>query len=497
MKSQLAHSQDTKPWQQPKPLTMRPAGPGFPVHVLPKMVKDAVIEVQKNVKAPAALVAGSALSAMSLAAQAHFDVRRAPRLSGPIGLFILQIADSGERKTSCDDYFITPIDEWQAQELAQTAAQQQAFDAKEAAQRARRDGLLAAMTRLTEEGEDCGDLERQLQELETNPAEKPKSPEILLVDETPESLAARLYDWPSVGVISSEAGLVFGSHAMNPDAVTRNLSQLNALWDGQTLSIGRKTSQNIKVRNARLTIGLQVQPMLFREFIRRAGLIARGSGFFSRFLISEPESTQGSRFFEDPTEHIPTLDEMHARIFQLLSEEPALHPNGGLSPKVLDLSPDAKAYWVAYHDKIEHRLGPGGPFFEIRDLASKSAENAARLAAVLHAFTPQPGDHIELGTMESACEISHWYLEEAKRVLATYQPSPDLLDAMELETWILERSTQGIVPVTKVQQCITPTRLRSKARLERPLALLEQLHRVRRRKIGNKTHVEVNPHLLS
>lgn len=58
------------------------------------------------------MVASSALAAISLAVQAQIDAKRADKLTGPVGLFFLTIADSGERKTTCDAFFSSPIREY-------------------------------------------------------------------------------------------------------------------------------------------------------------------------------------------------------------------------------------------------------------------------------------------------------------------------------------------------------------------------------------------------
>jgi putative DNA primase/helicase len=86
----------------------------YPIDALPDSIRLAVQEVEGFVKAPLAMVAGSALASISLAAQAHIDVERADRLCGPTGLFFLTIADSGERKTTCDSFFSQPISAFEA-----------------------------------------------------------------------------------------------------------------------------------------------------------------------------------------------------------------------------------------------------------------------------------------------------------------------------------------------------------------------------------------------
>ena len=60
------------------------------------------------VQCPPALAACSALSALSLAGQALADVQRADELKGPTSLYLLAVAESGERKTTCDSLFLAP-----------------------------------------------------------------------------------------------------------------------------------------------------------------------------------------------------------------------------------------------------------------------------------------------------------------------------------------------------------------------------------------------------
>ena len=92
-------------WPAPEPLTRVTVAAPYPVDALPEVVRLAVQEVQGFAKSPVAMVACSALANLSLAAQAHYDVARAEKLTGPIGLYFLVVAESGERKSTCDGIF--------------------------------------------------------------------------------------------------------------------------------------------------------------------------------------------------------------------------------------------------------------------------------------------------------------------------------------------------------------------------------------------------------
>ncbi len=85
-----------------------PAEP-YPRTALPLVIRQAVAEVSGFVQAPVALVAASALGAVSLACQGFVDIERARTLLGPTSLFLLSIASSGERKSTCDGYFSSAI----------------------------------------------------------------------------------------------------------------------------------------------------------------------------------------------------------------------------------------------------------------------------------------------------------------------------------------------------------------------------------------------------
>ena len=103
-------------WSEPQSLTAKVEAESYPIEALPNLIRHAVSEVVGFVKAPEAMVAMSALSALSLASQALADVKRADKLEGPIGLFTMTIANSGERKTTCDGFFTNAIREYEKQQ---------------------------------------------------------------------------------------------------------------------------------------------------------------------------------------------------------------------------------------------------------------------------------------------------------------------------------------------------------------------------------------------
>jgi putative DNA primase/helicase len=483
-------------WREPQPLAEKIEPEPYPVDALPDVIRAAVEEVAAFVKAPVPMVASCALAALSLAAQAHADVQRAERLKGPVGLYLLTIADSGERKSTCDGFFSRAIREWDAAQAEAAKPAQTAYRAAIEAWEARRGGIKDAIRSAAKRQKPTASLQAELRDLEQEKPEAPRVPRLLYGDATPESLAYGLArQWPSGGVLSAEAGIVFGGHAMGRESVMRNLALLNTLWDGESLSVDRRTSESFTVRGARLTVALQVQEPTLREFFARSGALARGTGFLARFLIAWPESTQGQRPFTDAPDNWPALAAFNRRIAALLEHPAPVDDGGGLCPAVLSLAPEAKAAWVEYHDAIERELARGGELYDVRDVASKSADNAVRLAALFQMFSGTVGA-VGIEAFESAAPIAAWHLHEARRFFGELALPPEMADAARLDGWLIEtcqRERSMSVPTREAQR-LGP--VREKMRLEAALRELAEIDRVLVVQDGRRKRIEVNPLLV-
>lgn len=484
-------------WPEPQPLSAKVAPEPYPIDALPKTIREAVEEVAGFVKAPLPMVASSALAALSLATQAHVDAKRAERLQGPVGLFLLTIADSGERKSTCDGFFTSAIRQYQEEQAEAMKPAIKEYQAAIAAWEAERDGILSAIKGAGKSGKPTDKLRADLAEIQRDKPEAPRVPRLLLGDETPENLAWGLAKhWPSAGVVSAEAGIVFGAHGMSGDSVMRNLGLLNVLWDGGSHSVGRRTSESFTVKGARLTVALQIQEMTLRSFFDKSGGLARGTGFLARFLVAWPESTQGFRPFTEAPENWPHLATFHKRIAAILVNPVPIDEDGVLSPALMMLAPEAKAAWVDFHDAIESELASGGELYDVRDVASKSADNAARLAALFQIFEHGMGGAVGLECFESASRIAAWHLNESRRFFGELALPAELADAARLDTWLVDycqREQRHSVSKNHVRQ---HGPLRDGARLDAAIRELAEIERLRLLKEGKRLTIQLNPALV-
>jgi len=487
-------------WPEPLPLISKIESEPYPIDALPNMLRAAVEEVQNFTKAPVALVASSALAALSVSAQAHLDVKRAENLHGPVGLFLLTIACSGERKSTCDGFFMRAIRDYEARQAELAEPNLKDHQAVESAWESKRAGIKDKIRTLAKAGNPTDEQEIRLRVLEQDKPVPQRVPRLIYGDFTPEALRWSLAKvWPSGGVISSEAGMIFGSHGMGNDSIMRNLATLNQLWDGADISTERRTTESFIVRGARLTMGLQVQEATIRSFFERTGELARGIGFFARFLVSKPESTQGYRPFTEPPESWPALAKFNKRITVILEQTVPMEEEGVLDPPVLPLAADAKVAWILFHDAIENELRLGGELYDVRDVASKIADNAVRIAALFQIFEYEDTGSIGLEAFEGAQRIAAWHLNEARRFYGELALSEEQANVMRLDTWLVDhcrKTDVNYISRRETQQNIIPACLRKKENLDDALKELVEINRARLVQDGRRKDIYINPALL-
>jgi putative DNA primase/helicase len=182
-----------------------------------------------------------------------------------------------------------------------------------------------------------------------------------------------------------------------------------------------------------------------------------------------------------------------------LGEHVVLDEDGGIVPVTLTLTPEAKAAWIQFHDRIESELKVGGSLCDVRDVASKTADNACRLAAIFQVYE-YGKSAVALPAFEPAARIAEWHLTEARRFFGEVVMPEENVLATKLETWIVEycqRRGVSSVPISAIQNS-GPSKLRPKVALETTIRALEELGRVRHvRGQGKAQIVEINPALLA
>ena len=487
-------------WPDPLPIVQHETSTPYPLEALPPIIGSAVQEIVQFVQCPVALAASSVLSIVSTAGQALADVQRDEGLEGPISLFFETVGDSGERKTTVDNLSARALRQWDLEAAAANKPVMDQYEMDLAAWQAERDGLLLAIKDAKKRGEDTSELKEQLQALAATKPDRPKQPRLQLEDTTAEATAEVLVQqWPTGGLLSNEGGAVLGGHSMRKETVMANLALLNVLWDGGTRRQDRKTAGSYTVRGVRLTLGIAIQEATARAFLDGPGALARGIGFLARFLFAWPESTQGTRLYREPPSSWPNLNRFHERVRELLDRPLPMADDGTLDPLLLKLAPEAKSAWIDFYNEVEVELRPGREMAETRDVASKAADNVARMAALFHLFEGDTGHHIGVEHINRASAIVTWHLYEARRFLGEIAVPVEVRHAEQLEAWLVQQCNANGANRVDRSFILTsgPNPTRRKAPLDAALKELFEAGRVRSIKVDRKAIVEVNPALLA
>lgn len=462
----------------------------YPLYAFPEILRDTIQELQANIKSPIPLVGNCVLNAVSSACQGIIDVRRLDHLVGPVSLYLLTGADSGDRKSATDDIVLEPVRIFQKSRAQEHKIKFTKYQSENMAWEVKLEVILAAIKKAYKNGEPTEDNEQALTEHMDQKPQRPRETKLIYDDATPAALAYSMYQNSlHASIISNEGGSVIEGNA------STDVFLLNSFWSGSDIHVDRRTQESFSLSNPRLTIGVLAQPTVIFNFAQHKRQQARYSGLLSRCLIALPQSTQGTRFIYDPTLFWPNTEKFKERMKEILNQTVEEDADGLSQRNILQFSPQAQLRWTQAYNCIEYELNPAGFLSDIRDFGSKAADNMARIAALFHYFSKQEGD-ISVETVDRAAEVMKWYLMEFKRLFSPPPPVPqDQADAALLESWLCSYCHTHKTFIIKKNVALQsgPNPLRNKSRLNAALQVLIWRYVVKVPKDGKSLVIVLNP----
>ncbi len=350
------------------------------------LFEAAVTEATRELQVSREMAMMCAFGAMATACQAHVDVEMPTGHRVPTSLMLLTIAESGERKTTTQNYFFELIQ-------SDNNLAHQANDALLKEHRVQHE-LWLSMKKPLDSRYRKSALERDeegmraaLEELEKHiraEPQPPRSDKFLYEDSTPQALVQMLYENSSNGcLLTSEANSIFNGRVLG------ELDKINTLWDGGSVIVDRISRDSFNLQNARLTLSLMAQPSVISRFMGKRGEEARGTGFLARFLVIKARPMAGNRAGKKLSK-LPRKQAFNARIQDRLKEHTET------ARQKLILTEHAAEAWYQYNSYLEEQMLEGGIYYYLKDHASKLLENTTRLAAIMHAFERKSTSDIEI-----------------------------------------------------------------------------------------------------
>lgn len=350
----------------------RPAAQLPPVAALGPL-RDGVEAIAVLTKAPPAIAVQSLLAAASLATQGFADVEL---LHGrcPISLFLLTVAESGERKSACDRLATKAIREIEKERRRRYNNELKAYEAQQAGRAGKDDCVI-------EENNPFSGSPRVLTE--------PRDPSLCLSDVTIEGIINQLLiGTPSIAILSDEGGQVLGGYAMKRENKLKSAADFSKFWDGDQITKHRASSRPIVLFGQRIALHLMMQPGVARDALGDATF--RDQGLLSRMLTAWPESNIGQRCLSEDAASEDArriadaaLDTFYAQMTEYL-ETPLPTVAGSdqeLAPRLLRLSREARELLLGYYNRVEEAQQDEAAFANIRVLRPRPPNRPRALLA--------------------------------------------------------------------------------------------------------------------
>lgn len=407
----------------------------LPISTLTEDLRNIIYSARRDTQAPQGIILSSLLSVMSLSCQDVIDVKTPNGIVYPTSLFFITVAPSGERKSSVDNITTQAIIEKQQELEIKFDHECQQYEINMNVWNIEKKAQSDLLTSTIKSRGDCDEIRNGLLKIEERKPCKPKQTKWILSDVTSAAIKKSITTYGgSLGVFSDEAGSLFSGDFL------RKTADLNSLWGAKPLNIERATSQSISDNDYRFGLSLMVQPEIFKDFLKKQGIQARSSGFFARCLISQPTSTQGTRFIVEDSS--TSCTDKSTEIINSFSTRVSEFLQFGLNRRLdgkarecMSFSPEASKRWIAMYNQIEMALGESGILAPFSDFSSKFMEHVSRVAAVLEYFSSK-NTNITDHTMFAAISIVEWYFSNFIKILDEKSTPDYIKNAEELKQWL-------------------------------------------------------------
>ncbi len=190
------------------------------------------------------------------------------------------------------------------------------------------------------------------------------------------------------GVFTAEGGLLIGGAAFNDEARMRTAALFNTLWDGDPIRRLRVGTGEKFLPGRRCSAHVMLQPVVADTLF--GDTMFDGIGLLARMLIVAPNSTAGTRFYQEPGIGTDTvLTDYNNRLALLLKRQFVTRPDmpDALDPPSMRLHPAVTL--ATYYANEMLRLNGGATI-------SRELRTAQRL---LNWWQGQPNPVLHLATI--------------------------------------------------------------------------------------------------
>lgn len=394
----------------------------FPMHCLPGIAGEMARQIARVTTAQNEALAGaSCLGIISAAVGAGIEVRTGGERRTRGNLYCLAIAKSGTGKGEAFTLAADPFEQLEAQAIATFEEQTRPHltaSLQVADSRAKR--LVTAAAKETDRHARIGaemECRQAMTEKEDLQRALEAAPRWKVADVTKEQLAVVMAGQPgeAVASMSSEARGIFSIVKGKYSAEGGDEDFYCSAYSGDSVTVDRVNRPRVTLRRPCLSILWMIQPDAARKAFADSTLTE--SGLMPRFLTFDAKAEPQVR--DAPPAPIP--QQCKDRWANLIGELVENYRLRGDEPRVASVMPEASALLAEYERENIRRRQSTGDLPDLASYVARWAENAWRLAVVLHAARHGATAHeaaLDEQTAADAVEITRWFSKMQLQVLA-------------------------------------------------------------------------------
>ncbi len=409
----------------------------IPIGLYGNCIAPASLEQYHNQKTALELTAPVVTAAIAAAGQNRYNVQPPDMPAGPISVNVLLSVGSGEGKDLTAKFFEAHRDCQQDNALSgQDEAERHEF--LEKIWRLEDRALMAEYAFMFRKGEPTEEIRARIAaHLHKRP--RPKSAGISIFSNTTigalqESLCTV---FPSAIIFNLEAGAFLKRLGLP------GYGAMNSNWSGAPINYNRTDGVRLSVAAPRTSSVLGIQPGILIRVMKSLGADAKDSGFWARFLMSCAPSPYGAQHV-DATPKSSHHFGRHKECCKHLLEEGAELTRGTNDERiVLQFSEPGQRLFRDIRKMLQDAMRLHGSLHQEREMGARQAEQAVRLAAVLHLADGLDGP-IAAETLDRAAWIVRWHaLQYLRFVSSTTALAHHMQDAQVLEGCLVQARWRG------------------------------------------------------
>ncbi len=418
-------------------------------------------ETERTLGTPAGVAFLLALSAIGTAAQDKFKVgfTLRPDYEEVLGLFVMGIMATGERKTGLVDLIFEPLKIYERD-----------FNDRHKAvilenQRIKRilEGKINRLEQELIKGKDVDPAELDRLTRELADFVEMQNKQIFSKDVTAENIAYMLERNRTHINFSTEGELLqnlFGRYSQSKGDM--KIEAVLDAYAGTHLRINRVNKPTIDIPEPRLSIAILTQRATFDNMPKQDYLIEKG--FLGRFIYYLPEKEPlPETFIEEAFNE--SLQRHYTYIINSIF-------NLDIKGQILKASPEAENVYADFYEGISRRKMPDGDLYPLLSWANKIRGNTARIIGILHiAQLKDHTDQIDKATIQAGIDIAEILIAHAKAIFASIAETPETHLAKRIRKWITRHGKPDFSK-TDLWQAMKTSKLDTAELLEKPLEIL-------------------------